>query len=148
MSERMIRLWGAVMTEDGPVAEVRDVPAGDTIGDILDDSTFRVWSISSLEYLSREGHSRGKPCIPGQPCKKCQTAALAWWWEHGRRTKVRSYMAANERARKDAERAYRMADHGPERDNLEAAADDARERGWGLVRELNGHGRTMGWSDV
>ena len=148
MSERMIRLWGAVMTEDGPVAEVRDVPAGDTIGDILDDDSFRVWSMSSLDWIPAEDHSRGKPCVPGQPCAKCQTAALTWWWEYGRRMKARYYTAANERARADAGRAYRMADYGPRRDSHAAAAADARERGWGLVRELNGHGRTMGWSDV
>lgn len=144
---RLIRLWGAVMTEDGPVAEVRDVD-GDAFKAALDSDTFRVWAMADLDHIPREDHSRGKPCVPGQPCKKCQAAALTWWWEHGRRTKARRYMAANAQARADVGRAYRMSDHGPGRDDLAAATDDARERGWPLVRVSNGHGRTVEWIEV
>jgi hypothetical protein len=136
------------MTEDGPVAEVRDVPAGTTIGEHLDDDTFRVWSISSLDCIPREDHSRGKPCEPGQPCKRCQKAALTWWWEHGRRSKARTYTAASERAKARASTRYSTSDHGPSRNNREAAEGDAEVRGWPWVREYNGHGKTLSWIEV
>lgn len=147
MAERPIRLWGAVMTEDGPVAEVRDV-YGEAFKAALDDDAFRVWAMADPDHIPREDHSRGRPCVPGQPCKKCQTAALTWWWEHARRTKMRRYRAANERARKDAARAYREADHGPVRDDIAAATTDARRREWSLVRVSNGHGKTLEWIEV
>ena len=147
-STRLIRLWGAVMTDDGPVAEVRDVPGGTTIGAILDDDAFRVWSISSIEHLSREGHSRGTPCIPGQPCANCRKAALEWWWEHGRRTKARTWMAATARARSDSDRSWRAADFGPARDDHATALADAVASGWPLVRMCDGHGKTLEWIEV
>lgn len=141
------RMWGAVMTDDGPIAEVRDVATREEYDALRGSDTFRVWGMAALSFpVSTEDHSRGKPCVPGAPCRKCHTAALTWWWEHGRRTKKRSYTPVHAVA-KDY-RGFNMAHYGKERDTLESALDDARAFGFAYVVVMDGHGHRLEWIEV
>ena len=125
------RMWGAVMTEDGPVAEVRDVSTREEFDALLASDVFRVWAMASLRFpMSREGHSRG-PCLPGAPCAKCHKGAQAWWWEHGRRTKARYYMAAHAKAR--FREGFHRDEWGERRENKDDAIRDAQARGFAFV---------------
>lgn len=142
------RAWGAVMTEDGPVCEVRDLTSAE-LHDLWDRTDFRIWCVSAIGgAFAREGHSRGPACVPGAPCKKCRETALTWWWEHGRRTKARIFKAATAHAREQDGRSWRASDFGEERVTLAEAMADARERGWPLVKEIDGHGKTLSWTEV
>lgn len=139
------RVWGAVMTEDGPVAEVRDLPGGLTIGEIEDmDPAWRVWRIDVLP-AGREGHSRGPACIPGRPCARCHKAAQSWWGEHARRTEERRYHAIR---RKPDPMEYHRADWGEQRSTCAEAEADARAARWPWVLVSNGHGRPLEWIQV
>lgn len=137
-----VRVWGAVMTADGPVCEVRDLPVGATVGEMLDpDPSFRGWRLDVIEAhgTPRQGHSRGPACIPGRPCAKCQAQAQSWWWEHGRRTKARNFAAT----RVTDLLALRHGDKAEDRGTYSEALADAQARGWPYVVETDGHGRWL-----
>ena len=144
-----IRGWGAVMTEDGPVCDVRDFPRGMTIGAMqATDPEWRSWAWTALAYgKPREGHSRGPECRPGHPCKKCQATAQTWWWEHGKRTKERMYLAACDVAKNRTD-GHDTREWGKARDTIEAAMDDARAQGWPWVCVMNRHGERLEWVGV
>lgn len=140
------RLWGAVWTEDGPVAEVRDVDTREAFNATLDDPNFRWWALGAVAYLGLgEGHSRG-PCIPGTPCKKCRDRAPGWWFEHGKRTKQRIFKPCQRRAQRTD--GWSASEWGEKCDNLEVALTAARADGFPLVCEMDGHGKKLAWHEV
>lgn len=139
------RMWGAVMTEDGPVADVRDVTTREEWEGLLTSDTFRQWAFADLEWFNGEGHTRHR-CEPGKPCKKCMATAREWWWEHGRRTRSRRWIAAQAEAR--GYQGYSSSHWGEPRDDKQAAISDAQSRGWPLVCCLDGHGNRLDWIDV
>lgn len=141
----LTRIWGAVWTDDGPIAEVRDVNTRADFDAALNSDSFRWWAIQAHDCLSAKGHSKGG-CTPAAPCAKCNTFALGWWFEHGKRTKARIYRPCREGARRTD--AVDVADWGPRYDDPAQAMADARAGGYPWVCLLDGHGRKIEWIEV
>ena len=140
------RMWGAVWTEDGPVAEVRDITTREDFNAILDGDDFRVFEFCHLDSLHpMKGHSKGG-CTPEKPCKRCCDKAPGWWFEHGRRSKERHYKPAMESAR--IRGGYDMREYGPLAHSLDLARSSARLLGMPLVKVTDGHGRLVEWVEM
>lgn len=139
------RIWGAVWTDDGPVAEVRDVSTREDFDAALDSQDFRWWAICAIDCLTSKGHSKGG-CVPGAPCPKCHDKAARWWFEHGKRTKERVFRLCRDGARR--QNAYDAADWGPRLQDREEAIGRARLDGYPLVCLMDGHGHKIEWIEV
>lgn len=143
------RAWGAVWTEDGPVAEVRDIRTREEFDAIKDSPDFRWWQLQAMDLdpkLAKTDHTGGK-CEPGKPCAKCQNFAPGWWFRWGKRSKERIFKAAMEAARR-TDGHWSSAEWGEKRATLADATADAIRLGWPLVCEMDGHGKKLAWTEV
>lgn len=141
---RKSRIWGAVWSEDGPVAEVRDITTKGEFEELTNSDTFRWWCVQVLDgtRLLASEHTNRK-CEPGNPCLKCRQKAPAWWFEYGRRSKSRFYRPAREGA-KSRNRAS-VEDWGERCESMELALKEATEKGFSLVCVMDGHGNRLEW---
>ena len=149
-SKRGTRVWGAAWTEDGPIAEVRDVYDAEELQAILDgatEATFRWFQITVIEpkIKAGEGHSRG-PCVPGAPCLRCEERAARWWFEYGRRAKQRGYYPCHAVNRQGVW--VQSGKWGAKCPTLEEALSAARQEGFPFVCEMDGHGKRLNWIEV
>jgi hypothetical protein len=142
------RIWGAVWTDDGPVADVRDIDTREAFNELTNSADFRWWAICNKDDSDglREGHNRGG-CAPGKPCQKCQQVAATWWFEHGKRTKARIYRPCHVGAKRD--HVFDSADWSQWRTHdREEALQHARAGGLPLVLLMDGHGHRLEWIGV
>ena len=139
------RIWGAVWTDDGPIAEVRDITTRDEFLALTASQDFRWWLLCAMDCLSSKGHSKGG-CAPAKPCQKCHDKAASWWFEHGRRTKERRYRPCRAGARR--EHVVDAADWGPRFQDRDEAITHAKLGGYPLVCMMDGHGTKIEWIEV
>lgn len=145
-----LRVWGSVMHDGQPRAEVRDAAVGMPRPSLEDN--FRPWRWAVVDDNSRDEESTcAGPlgCYPGHPCPGCQQTAVRWWYEWERRDAVRKWRATHEEDRPQT--SWKRSDwcpHGKGHSSEEAARKCAKKHGFPRVVEMNGHGHRVRWVDV
>lgn len=142
MGDRLVRCWASIEPIPGViVADVRDVPVGPNVGEMLyGDPARRGWMLSVVDDKGRATCRDGKRldcgCRPGKPCAHAHATAARWWGEWQRRNAARFWRAHTPNPQPDS---YSTKDWSPDRRaTREEAEADARRLGLAFVVLLNG----------
>ena len=132
-----LRVWGSVMHDGQPRAEVRDMALGVSCGD-TETADFRPWRWAVIDANDRapldedSGCAGPLGCYPGHPCPACQQTAVRWWYEWDRRNDERKWRATHDKG------------HPTE----DAARKCGKKHGFPRLVEMNGHGARLRWADT